>query len=76
MLGPQHPGTTADRAEATADLTLTWRAVPAQPTMGPILPRSSWQKGSREARTFLHSLTQTERAEAAQGTRGMQKKKA
>lgn len=44
-------------------------------TMGPILPRSPWQDGMREARTFLHPLTQKERAHAACGIRGLHRKK-
>ena len=61
--------------EAMSGLTLKQRAVPAEPTMGPILPRSSGQEEREEVRTFLHSLTQRKRAEAAQGTRGLHKKK-
>lgn len=41
LLGPQHPVTTADRAEATADLTLPWRAVPAGTAHN--RPHSPWK---------------------------------
>lgn len=67
MLGPQHPETTADQREATADLTL---CLQAQPTMSPILPGSSWQERRGETRIFLHPLTQRKRAKAARGTIG------
>ena len=44
--------------------------------MGPILPGSAWQEGRGEAGTFLHPLTWRERAQAAQGSRGLRKKTA
>lgn len=63
--------------KATAGLTLSgglclW----AQPTMGPILPGSSWQEERGEARTFLHPLTWRKRAQATRRTRGLHRKKA